>query len=203
MHITHDTLNDALLQLGEIDQAELGRRLHALLDLDRTHHSRPDGYPTSTPGAEPSSTVAPPRNLSEAPPGDRTEAAAWAHGAWRDQIHKQLYDAAVHFIEAANHLRGAYIVATRPVPALPLAKPGKTAPVNNDRQCWIMATIGHHEPAYRVTDFEGALANGVRLADGPRPVGRWAYDFVRRSGRLPSDIEKRAHAQGRNVNVPA
>lgn len=54
----------------------------------------------------------------------------------------------------------------------------------------------HWEPVHRTTDIEGLL---------PRPysLGRWAYDFARRNGRLPSEREATLHVEGRTVMVPA
>jgi hypothetical protein len=195
MNISHSTINRALAQANDIDWTTLGQRLHDLLELDRQHPSRPDGYPTSTPGANPSTTITPIGNPTEAPPDGTTETAAWAMQTWRDTIHHQTMTAAEHLIEAANHAQAALNVAGRYIPALP-ANNRTSEPLNNDRRCWIMETIGHHDPAYRITDFAGYIEPPL---DMPRPVGRWAYRFVRDWGRLPTDTEKRTHARGNNV----
>lgn len=52
------------------------------------------------------------------------------------------------------------------------------------------------EPEHRTTDLGGLLPRPFRL-------GRWAYDFARRTGRLPSEEETRAHLEGRRVRVEA
>lgn len=198
MLINHQTINAALANLMAIDPMPVGQRLHDLLDLDRTHPSRPDGHPPSVVGAQPSSTIAPIKNPDEADPSGTTEAAVWAATAWRDPLHRQLMDAATHLIEAAAHLQAAVNIAGRPVPGLTSDRQPGAAQLGNERRCWIMATIGHHDPVYRVTDFAGILDQAL---DSPRPCGRWAYRFVRETGRLPTEAEKQAHARGRYVRI--
>jgi hypothetical protein len=61
--------------------------------------------------------------------------------------------------------------------------------------CSIVAGIGEWEPPYRTTDF-AHVPHGPLLPE-PRIVGRWAYDFVGRHGRLPTTEERREHRDGR------
>lgn len=58
--------------------------------------------------------------------------------------------------------------------------------------CWAMARVGAWEPVHRKT-FVG---------DEERALGRFAYDFVRRAGRLPTIEECRAHSEGRRIHLP-
>lgn len=52
------------------------------------------------------------------------------------------------------------------------------------------------EPEHRTTDVGGLLERPYRL-------GRWAYDFARSNGRLPTEPETIAHLEGRRVRVGA
>lgn len=55
--------------------------------------------------------------------------------------------------------------------------------------CSLLAVVGCWEPV-------------VGQVDG-RPVGRWARDFHKRTGVLPSRSQAEAHAQGRRINAKA
>jgi hypothetical protein len=60
--------------------------------------------------------------------------------------------------------------------------------------CWAMARIGHWEPIHRYT----VHVNGQAYA-----LGRWAYDFTRNVGRLPTVAECERHSRGQQVRMPA
>lgn len=60
-----------------------------------------------------------------------------------------------------------------------------------DDGCEMMATVGEYEPG-RLTDADGILPHKRRL-------GRWARDFVIRTGRLPVREEVERHARGARV----
>lgn len=62
-----------------------------------------------------------------------------------------------------------------------------------DPGCWAMARVDSWEPIFRRTKI------GNRYFE----LGRWAYDFVGRAGRLPTEEECRRHAEGRKVMLPA
>jgi hypothetical protein len=59
--------------------------------------------------------------------------------------------------------------------------------------CWAMARVDVWEPIHRKT-FHGGEE---------RALGRFAYDFLRRTGRLPSLPECKAHAEGRRIHLDA
>ena len=70
--------------------------------------------------------------------------------------------------------------------------------------CWVMKAIaregpGWWEPVHLTTDCADHLE--VPL-DRPRPLGQWAYRFIRDHGRLPTLEERRRHAAGLKVRVP-
>ncbi len=60
--------------------------------------------------------------------------------------------------------------------------------------CWLMGLVGVWEPVHRTGDVGGRLKEA-------RPLGKWAYDFVRTTGELPTREQARAHAEGRRVRV--
>lgn len=62
--------------------------------------------------------------------------------------------------------------------------------------CEVIAFAGGWEPVYRESDVAGVLPRRYRL-------GRWAFDFVTRAGRLPSRAEVESYRQGRKVRVKA
>ena len=59
--------------------------------------------------------------------------------------------------------------------------------------CSVMAQVGVYEPVLVVAP-KGMIG---------KPLGRWAYGFVLRVGRLPTLDECTARAQGRRVMLPA
>ncbi len=61
-----------------------------------------------------------------------------------------------------------------------------------ERRCSIMAAVGFDEPPLCITALDGLLPE-------PRPVGRWAYDFARRQGRLPTLEERKVRASRQAV----
>ncbi|HEV2071090.1 MAG TPA: hypothetical protein VGR26_14970 [Acidimicrobiales bacterium] len=66
--------------------------------------------------------------------------------------------------------------------------------LNPEPGCWAMARLRVWEPVHRTSDVGGKLSEA-------RPLGLWAYRFVRIAGRLPTVEECRAHAAGRRVRV--
>jgi hypothetical protein len=62
-----------------------------------------------------------------------------------------------------------------------------------DDGCEMMASIGEYEPG-RLTDVNRTLPHKRRL-------GRWAADFVARTGRLPVREEIERHARGGRVRT--
>lgn len=76
--------------------------------------------------------------------------------------------------------------------------------LNPRPQCWIITHVGkitEWDPRFDEhvrTDFDGVLA---RKWDQPRPVCRWAYDFVRAQRRLPTQAEIAMYADRGVVRV--
>lgn len=66
-----------------------------------------------------------------------------------------------------------------------------------DPGCEVMTSVGSWAPTHvKSTDLKGIL-------DRPYRLGRWAWDFARQAGRVPTTEEATQHAQGRDVPVPA
>jgi hypothetical protein len=66
--------------------------------------------------------------------------------------------------------------------------------LNPEPGCSAMAKVGGWEPVHVTTDLGGRLPEAV-------PLGRWAYDFARATGRLPTRQECQAHRDGKRVRV--
>jgi hypothetical protein len=193
----HKEIDRAIASLRAVDLDDLGRRLHDLHELNVRNPSRPDGYPSSTPGAPvPSASAPPPLSDDDEDEGpvDLTsvEAAALARGDHNDPMQRSEYharqsvrDAAADLAVALAHL--AKTEAHRRPPATPAGG------------CWVMGRVGGWDEAYCSSDLHEFLAKAL---DKPQTFGRWAYDFVRRNGRLPTLDERRAHQNGDKV-VPA
>lgn len=73
------------------------------------------------------------------------------------------------------------------------AKPTQAQPDAN-AGCSFMARVGTWEPVHRTSDCGGVLP-------APTPVGRWCYDFIRATGRVPTQGECERHARGLHVKV--
>lgn len=193
IHPHHTEVDRAITTIHDTDLDELGRQLHTLIELNRDHPSTPDGFPATTSGASPSTSRRPVDDDSV----DLTsvEAAADARPLHRDPLltaerrARQALTRAAHNLDTAQaHLRHAEQLRHT------------TLVHNPEPGCWIMHRIGAWEPIHRVTDFTDIFA---RPLDEPRAVGRWAYDFARRVGRLPTIDECRRHQRGDKVMVAA
>lgn len=194
----HADIDRSIAVITSVDLGELGRRLHALVELNRTHPSTPDGYPTSTPGA-PTPTSRP---RTDTDPDDQialTSVEAATHA--RRNHHDPLAAAERH---ATEMLRVAADALTAAGAHLARADQHRTTRpdegLNPEPGCWAMARIGAWEPVHRTTNLADILAHPL---DEPRPLGRWAYDFARRQGRLPTADECRRHRDGKKVMVAA
>lgn len=67
--------------------------------------------------------------------------------------------------------------------------------VDNTDGCDVCHKAGGWEPVHRKNTTVGGLL------DQPVSLGRWAYDFARKLGRLPSKDETLAHLEGRRIRV--
>jgi hypothetical protein len=90
-------------------------------------------------------------------------------------------------LEELDSLRESWLVLPdRPPAASPTGESG----------CELMARIGVWEPVFRSSDVNGNLPRPYRLC-------RFAYEWVRHQGRLPTREELQAHADGRRIRVKA
>jgi hypothetical protein len=114
------------------------------------------------------------------------EAAALAGTApTNDRRAKAVQRLSDHIIALDVHARGIRNELAL-LARLDIAEPPAETP-----QCWAMARIGKDEDVFARRVIAGT---GYSL-------GRWAYDWVGRHGRLPTEDECRAHAEGRKVRV--
>lgn len=103
-----------------------------------------------------------------------------------------------HLLAAARAMLAAERIVTHYTTGIPL-KAEELAKLERDADpgCEILAKVGAWEPTYRqATTVGGRLPRAYRL-------GRWTYDFVGKTDRLPNEGESRAHADGRRVLVSA
>lgn len=70
--------------------------------------------------------------------------------------------------------------------------PGRPMP-NVDHGCEVLAKVDGWEPVYARTTHDGK----------PRRLGRWAYEFLRATKRLPTQAEARDHLDGKRVRRSA
>lgn len=202
----HAQVDRALAMLSRIDLVEFGRRLHSMVNVELSNPSRPDGYPSSTPGAVEDTKPAPaPRPCFEDlgngervlrhPVGETcdecvalrsrstVETAVVARDAQRevDEFARKL-EAALQYVEQASSSMQAAVNKLAEVDRL-RASAGLTPGAPG---CWALARIGAWEPVLH----EVVVDDGSKVG-----VGRWAWNFRRSQGRLPNREECRAHVE--------
>lgn len=214
----HQTVNSALARLAALDLADLGRRIHAALELDLRHPSTPDGYPTQTPGHSTTPTGPPPvlegtchepGCHAERPCPDHDIPAGWTP-VERDAVRRL-----THHDEISSLTRKARDQIAQAADALDLANAlltdlakRRTRPPALGDACELLASVGGYAPAHRnipdPTDPDPTI-NDPTLVDDRRRyrVSRWVYDFARRHNRFPTIDELRHHMAGRHVHQGA
>lgn len=173
---------------------QLTAELAALVHLCREHPSTPDGFGTMASGADRSATTSGggkpelDEDGNPLPPVELTSVERAVDG--RRQHRDPLERAALDGVRGAEvAIRGLQAIAAAIVAAQAARKPEEGA---GEVGCWVMARIGVHEPMHRTSTLGGLL-------DVERPLGRWAYDFAREVGRLPTADECQTHAEGHAV----
>lgn len=171
--------------VANVPVERLTARLAGLVERERRHGTTvPDGSPRSSMGGSgggptvlvdgehvPVTTVEAAVIAREHPPVDRQRRAV-----------VDAVDALAAALDALRRLehRLALVDALRSDEDL-TPEPG----------CWAMARVDVWEPVHRKTFVGGE----------ERALGRFAYDFTRRAGRLPTIEECRAHAEGRRIHL--
>lgn len=179
----HQAIDAALATIAALDTAHLGRRIHAALELDRRHPSRPDGYPTQYPGHATTPTgPAPIPDPDDLPVGwNPVERAVVQRAHHHDEIHaltrraRDLVLQAVAALDLADGLLNEITTRRRQPP--------------DHNGCALLAEVGGWAPIHRT------IPNPTNPTDRI-PVGRWAYEFVRRTGRTPTPDERLHHMAG-------
>ena len=188
------TVRRTVAQLHDIDLTAIARDLLALDDLNQRHPSTPDGYPTQTPGAAPATSNGHTGGVDVKLTSVEAAADARRHSTG-DPYHAIQANALRAIHEALDRLdRARHLLdQVRHVPA-------DRAALNPEPGCWAMGRIGAWEPVLCVTDLSTVLGHPL---DEPRPLGRWAYDFAKRAGRLPTVDECKRRQLGQRVMVDA
>lgn len=191
-------INADLATIIDLDPTELGRRLHAAIERDRTHPSTPDGYPTKTPGASQPTTTTRPcphpncQHLTPCPEHDpqltTTENAAHHRTTRTHDEHRTLTRQATRAINQA-----ATLIQTAKAALDQQDKIRDHNGNSTEEGCAFMARIGAWEP----------IAHHVKLNGTTIGVGTWGYGILRRLGREPTDQEIRAHSRGQRIMVKA
>lgn len=230
-HELHGEVNDAAAELTATDSlVALLARLHSAIDVQAANPSTPDGYPVSTPGAVERSG-APATPLDPATLVELSDDAlrslcrkhgvmiedGWTAGDVAAALAEATSPVSLWSVESAvvarqahsdAYARGVVVVVRLVVDAvaklhaaaarldelergrIPLAD---KVDIDGGPKCWALARVGGYEPFYAHRVVEGEN----------RPLGRWAYEFAVRHGRLPNLTECRQHLGGRKVYVKA
>lgn len=211
---THRIIDTHIATLTRSNLIDLARRLHDAVEREARHPSRPDGYPTRTPGASaptgPSpSTICSKCNGSGTVAGIEGEAidcpacdgignlagddttvelAAEARHHWHDAHHTLTRNAIRHLTRAATDLAALNNILDQ---IDRLRTPDHQRPDSNYARCWAMDRIGVYEPVFARPTIDGQ----------PTPLGSWAYKFWRRHSRLPTIAECEQRAAGKRVRI--
>lgn len=190
----HKAIDTDIVTINAIDFEAIGRDLHRIIAATTgTLHPRPwetpvestpDGYPASASGSDPGGGGHVTTNTTS------VENAAERRRRHRDPVGKLIAAAVDHLATAASHARAIQatldrIVATQTV--------DNTTSVTLAAGCWALARVGGWEPVHSTIIIDGQ----------PYALGRWAYDYHRRMGTIPTLAQCRAHVEGRRVYVKA
>lgn len=210
----HVTVNQAIARLAAIDPdalADLGRRIHAAIEIDDRNPSTPDGYPARTPGAAPRTRPAPPMagqcraveagvrcpeqrpcpQHDTAVPLTPVEAAATTRPPVDETT--TLTRAAVNALVAAAD---AYELARTTIGVLETTR---RHPLELSGHCEALAAAGGYEPAHRTTLLADPDAPDDPDRTTPVTLGRWAYDHLRRTTSIPTRVEALLRMTGKRV----
>jgi hypothetical protein len=171
--------DELLAELKRQDWGKLRRRVHEALRRNDSSAPRRDGLRRA--GEE--------AGVRGAGVSDPTYGAAMSRDEI-DQLRTHTRLMARHLENTAREFR-AFLEQLDAIDQL-----ANVADLNPEPICWAMARVGSVEPVWRTGDVGGRLKE-------PRPLGKWAYEFVMAMDRLPTDEECRARAAGRRVRVKA
>lgn len=205
----HRIVDSHIATIGRSNLIDIARRLHDAIEREARHPSRPDGYPTRTPGASAptgpgSNPICPTCNgtttTTNCPDCDglgylggtdtSVERAAEARHHWHDEHHTLTRNAIRHLTRAATDLAALNNILDQ---IDRLRTPDRQRPDSNYARCWAMDRIGVYEPVLARPNINGQ----------PTPLGSWAYKFWRRHQRLPTIAECEQRAAGKRVRIGA
>ena len=179
----HDRLNGHIRSIGNLDLTRLAQLAHDAIDLEDRWPSRADGHRRTVPGASPATGPSGPNDIHL----NTVEAAAASRLAGDDHDTAVILDALAN-IEKAAHLLHA---ALRNLDQIRTRRGGRLLPAPAPPTCWAMAQA---DPRGRYP-----VRCTIDIDDQTYPLSRWAYDWYRRHGRLPTADECRQRLDGRNV----
>lgn len=178
MKLNHNELDRTLASIRTINLDKLGSDLHAAIETARRHPSTADGHRATASGGNTAG------GNSDLTP---TEAAASSRETARLDDYDHTVQTALGYLADAE--RALHAARNRLATLATIQDPGNLRPTQPG--CWALNRIGAWEPVHRRTIIDGE----------PRDLGRWAYDFHRTTGRLPSLDECRRHQDGRKIRV--
>ena len=188
----HEVIDLDVAALAAVKWNALGVELHAIVEAINTKRNLrhwedgadavPDGFPTTASGGNAGGG----RSGSSVSVVERTAAARVRKR--HDPIGAMLAAAIADLEACANHARGVRvkldrIADARDADGLKPTEPG----------CWAMERVGGWEPVHARMTLNGSTYG----------LGRWAYDFARKHGVMPSEAQCRARQAGKKVFVPA
>lgn len=182
-------------ELSKFDPVATGQRLRKALSRERAHSAEPDGIAGGHAGG---SSSGGPKIIVDNEQGEPESVDVTAvelaviqrQHQPTDPYHAALDRAGQAYERAARELDRVL----RALDAIDLLDELRDddAGLTPEPGCWAMARVESWEPVFRNTTLGGHTF----------PLGRWAYDWTRTTGRLPSEDECKRHAEGRKVRLP-
>jgi hypothetical protein len=188
----HRAINADIAALNAIDWIGLGLQLHTAIESSSINRdlrpwetpitATPDGFPTTASGSDAGGG-------GTGTTASSVERAAAARTDRRDD-------------PTATAIRSAMMSLTETVQAVRACR-GHLVALATERDaserasivpgCWALARVGGWEEVHAVTVIAGITY----------PLGRWAYDFQRRIGLLPTVAQCKLRVEGRKVYAKA
>lgn len=187
----HKAIDADLSTIVGVDFEAVARRLHAVVDSTTGANNLrpwedganvdPDGFSARASGSDSGGS----KSADTTSSVERVAAARLRHS---DPTGDLVAAALVHLANAARSARSIDVVLAKIA-----ATYGDVANAGPVVGCWALDRVGGWEPVHATIVID---AQSYAL-------GRWAYDYHRRQGTLPTLAQCRAHVGGRRVFVSA
>lgn len=184
--------------LTDFDPTKAAERLKTALARERGNASRPDGWSRGgdgTGGGGPKITVRNELDDLESVDVTGVELAVFQRQRQHDDNHTVACTRAAQALETASRAISALTTELEIIDSIQALVDEDLDP-DLEPGCWAMARVDSWEAIFRNTEIPG-------IAETKFPLGRWAYDFVTRTGRLPTTEECERHKAGQRVRLPA